>query len=123
MGKKRNLHDGAWGEQVAVDYLIRKGYLVLHRNWRYQKSEVDVICVHQNRLVFVEVKYRSTDYFGDPEMAVSNEKIKMLQIAAEGFMEENPNFDEVQFDIVSISGPKSDAKLEHFEDAFFPSGN
>lgn len=122
MAKNQHIQDGDWGEQVATEYLENLGYAVLFRNWRYKKAEVDIICVNQEKLVFVEVKYRKTDYFGEPENAISDEKIRKLQEAAEGFMDQYPKFDEILFDIISIVGPRKDAKLTHFKDAFFPFG-
>jgi len=57
---------GEKGEQIAQNYLTYLGYIILERNWRCQKAEVDIIAKDGNFLVFVEVKCCSTNIFGEP---------------------------------------------------------
>lgn len=121
MSKNQHIVDGNWAEQIAIDFLTTISYKVLQKNWRHKRAEVDIICEVKGKLVFVEVKYRRSAFYGDPEEAVSELKIRKLQEAAEGYFEQNPQYDEVIFDIISITGPKENAKLKHFKDAFFPS--
>ena len=47
---------GKLGEELAVDFLIEKGYEILETNWRFQKAEVDIIAQKENILAVVEVK-------------------------------------------------------------------
>ena len=84
------------------------------------RAEVDIICEWNGKLIFIEVKYRKSNIHGEPEEAVDQKKMKKLQEAAEGYIDQYPEFDEVIFDIISITGPKKDAKIIHFKDAFFP---
>ena len=58
---------GKFGEQEAVNYLIQHGYTILERNWFFQKAEVDVIAKKEGVLAVVEVKTRSSLYFGNPQ--------------------------------------------------------
>lgn len=121
---KNNEHlaDGHWAENVAVEFLKNEtNYSILERNWRYKRAEIDIVCANKGRLVLVEVKYRKSSYFGEPEGAVEKAKEEKMQEAAEGYMNKNTQYSEVIFDIISISGPKNDAQLNHFKDAFFPS--
>jgi len=62
---------GKEGEKQALHMLQEKGYTILETNWRHEKDEVDIIALDKNELIVVEVKTRSTDYFGDPEEAVT----------------------------------------------------
>ena len=58
---------GKKGEQLAVDFLQKKGYTILDRNWRFKKAEVDIIAQKEQILAIVEVKTRSSNYFGNPQ--------------------------------------------------------
>lgn len=110
---------GKAGEQLAAEYLIRKGYEIVERNWHYQKAEVDIIARLDNTLAVIEVKTRSTSVFGDPQDAVQKKKINLLIQAIDHFVEVNDLDVEVRFDIIAIVKNKTEEKLEHLEDAFF----
>jgi len=120
MATNQHLLDGAWAEQIAMEYLQKVGYTMLHQNWRYKRAEIDLVCEWEGKLILVEVKYRKSNQQGEPEEAVGDKKMRMLQEAAEGYMVQYPQFEEVIFDIISITGPKENAQLVHFKDAFFP---
>jgi len=111
---------GIRGEKIAADYLRRKGYKIIRQNWRYHPKEVDLIAYDGEELVIVEVKLRSTDYFGDPSEAVTLKKQQYLIQAAEAFLETLEDEPEVRFDIVSIISDNSDHTIEHIPDAFNP---
>lgn len=93
---------GHQAEDLAVDFLINKGYRILARNFRYQKAEIDIIAEFQNKIIIVEVKARSTDIFNLPQEAVNKKKIKLLVMATDYYLEENKINKEVQFDIISV---------------------
>jgi len=118
--KKMAIHNelGKKGEQLAVEYLQKKGYKILNRNWRYKKAEVDIIAQKKEVLAVVEVKTRSTDYFGNPQDFVNQKKIKLLVEAINEYVV-SKNLDcEVRFDIIAILKNKSTFKIEHLKDAF-----
>lgn len=116
-----HLDFGKTGEQISRQYLENKGYAILKENWRFEHKEVDLICKDGNILVFVEVKTRSGDYFQQPYEAVEKKKQKLLIDAAEAFIQEFTDFDEIRFDIISIvQKPNSDAEIEHIINAFTP---
>lgn len=111
---------GIKGEQIAENFLQKKGYLILHRNWCYEKTEVDIIAQKDDMLVFVEVKTRSSHKFGFPEDAVNNKKQNLLKTAAEAFLYANTGYNKIQFDIISIHLKDGDIKeIQHFDDAFY----
>tara|TARA_R110002073_G_scaffold108336_9_gene243680 strand:- start:110107 stop:110466 length:360 start_codon:yes stop_codon:yes gene_type:complete len=109
---------GKEGEQLAVDYLIKKGYEILERNWRYQKAEVDIIAQKENILAAVEVKTRSSNEFGNPQDFVNPKKIKLLVTAVNEYVNQNDLDVEVRFDIVAITKSETGLEMKHLEDAF-----
>ncbi len=104
---------GNMGEAMAVEYLLKKGYGILHQNWRHAHLEVDIIAEKENILHFIEVKTRRTQEFGFPEDAVSKKKIKNLIDAAEEFLYQFPKWKRIQFDILSITMLKEEP-VEYF---------
>ncbi len=114
-----NKQFGQLGEDIAVQYLERKGYVIKQRNYRHGKVELDIICEYQNEIIFVEVKTRTTDVMAYPEQAVGKSKQRNIRLAAENFMEENNLTLSARFDIVAVvKGDKFE--VEHIEDAFYP---
>ncbi len=111
---------GIKGEQIATDFLLNKGYIILHRNWRSGKKELDIIALHRDVLVIVEIKTRTTYDFGYPEEAVNKKKQQFLKFAAEAFVSANPQYINIRFDIVSILLDGENVKeILHFEEAFY----
>lgn len=68
---------GLLGEKMAVEYLLEKGFSILHQNWWHSHWKVDMIASLKNTLHFIEVKTRRTQKFGYPENDVSKKKIKI----------------------------------------------
>src|SRR5688572_11917482 len=95
-------HTGKKGEQLALEWFIAKGYSILHHNWRYRNWEVDIIASRNGMLHFIEVKTRTSLKFGYPEDNVSRKKIVYLTGAAEEFLYLHPQWQRIQFDILSI---------------------
>ncbi|HMJ45785.1 MAG TPA: YraN family protein [Ferruginibacter sp.] len=94
---------GLSGEGMAVKHLIEKGFDILHQNWRHSHWEVDIIASKDGILHFVEVKTRKTKKFGHPEESVSKKKIQNLIDAAEEYLHLHPQWQRIQFDILSIT--------------------
>jgi putative endonuclease len=112
---------GKRGEQIAQQYLQNKGYRILDRNWRFDRKEIDIIAMKDEQLVFVEVKTRSTGYFGKPAESVTDEKQKYLIDAAEEYILSNDYNYESRFDVISVVLKKGvEPEIEHFEWAFTP---
>ena len=105
---------GSKGEDLAVRWLMDRGFEVIERNWRSGHLEVDAIASRNGRLHFFEVKCRRSGKFGYPETSISKTKLKNLMIAAEAYCNRNPGFKKVQFDVLSITiGEKTDYFLRH----------
>lgn len=110
---------GTLAENVASEYLQKKHYIILARNFRYQKAEIDIIAAFKGLTVVVEVKARSYNTVIEPQEAVTKKKIKSIVLCADFFMQENNLNTEVRFDIITVL-PDSNGvlQLEHIEDAF-----
>jgi putative endonuclease len=98
---------GSLGEEMAVQFCIDNGYIILHRNWRHLHWETDIIATKKSRLHFIEVKTRRTTTFGYPEDDVNKKKMKNLMGAAEEFLLLYPDWKLIQFDILSITLEKN----------------
>jgi len=111
---------GNLGEELAVDYLVRKGYEILERNWRNIHKEIDIIAKDGKFLVIVEVKARQTDEYGEPDIAVTRKKQRLLIAAANSYIFRNHLDVETRFDIISIIFKDGEPVIDHIEDAFLP---
>ncbi len=120
MSNKSARDIGKEGEELAAAYLESKGWVILDRNYFFEKAEVDIVAVDQNTIVFVEVKKRSNTYFGHPEDYVTPAKEKNIHKAAEAWIyERKMDTAFVRFDIISVVQKGNQApEITHFEDAF-----
>lgn len=110
---------GKLGEELAVDFLIEKGYEILETNWVFQKAEVDIIAKIDTVLAVVEVKTRSSVDFGSPQDFVKPKKIKLLVKAINEYVITNDLDVEVRFDIIAIHAKSKEFEIEHLEEAFY----
>lgn len=114
---KSHLQKGELGEKIALDFLRRQGYQILETNYRYKRSEIDIIAMHQAVLVFIEVKARSNIQFGYPESAVDHHKMEMILKVADHYIERMAWNNEIRFDIIAIVLDQP-PEIEHLKDAF-----
>ncbi len=117
MGKHNDF--GRLGEELAADFLAKKGYIVRNTNYRYQKAEVDIIAQKENILAIVEVKTRSSDLLQELAETVNQKKIKLLVSAADHYVQQNDLDVEVRFDIITLLKKGKNFQIEHLEDAFY----
>tara|TARA_R110000796_G_scaffold37722_4_gene95292 strand:+ start:188602 stop:188961 length:360 start_codon:yes stop_codon:yes gene_type:complete len=110
---------GEFGEQYAVDYLLKKGYIICHRNYIFLKAEIDIIAKKLDTLIIIEVKIRSTDFIDNMADLISQKKIKLLVSAADQYILANNIDMEVRFDVITIFKTKDGFKLNHVKDAFY----
>ncbi len=111
---------GNKGEMLASRYLMDKGYAVLHYNWRSGHKEIDLIAKQHDTLVFVEVKSRASDMYGNAEEAVDDRKIRLLISAAQAYILSRKSDLKFRFDIITVIGKCAPYRIEHIEDAFSP---
>lgn len=110
---------GKKGEQLAVDFLIKNGYNILDRNYRFDRAEVDIIARKEEILSIIEVKTRTNIDFGNPQDFVKPKQIKNLVKAVNEYITENNVDLEVRFDIISIIKKDNKFQIEHLKDAFY----
>jgi putative endonuclease len=115
-----HLRLGVAGERIAKIYLLLKGFSILETNYESRYGEIDIIAREKDTIVFVEVKTRKSEGFGEPEEAVNLRKRKKIILSARYYVRkkrlENCNF---RFDIVSIKYlGKFRKKIKLIRDAF-----
>lgn len=114
MDNKRGV--GTRFEDLAVRFLEDKGYIILERNFRFHRDEIDIIAKDGEAIVFVEVKYRSSEVKGHPSEAVDYKKQRVISKVALYYLTSRLKRTDVacRFDVVSILGDK----IEHIKNAF-----
>ncbi len=118
MAEHNNL--GAWGENVATEYLIEKGYAITERNFKAGRYELDIIAMDGDEIVFVEVKTR-IDNFADPSDAVDEKKIRHLAKAADIYLRMRKYQHAPRFDVITVTGSETGGySVTHYPDAFMP---
>ena len=109
---------GRSGEDRAATHLAKIGYRVLERNYRTKMGEIDLIALDRDMVVFVEVKTRTSDAYGAPELAVDVRKQRRMVKAALTWLKQKKLHQMAcRFDVVAISGG-DDAQIEVIRDAF-----
>ncbi len=112
---------GKWGEQVAVEYLQKKGYQIMFRDWKIGHRDLDIIAKKDDVVVILEVRTRRNNHFGDAEMTIDRQKIKNICIASNAFVKRLKVDNDIRFDIIAITGtPDTGYTINHIEDAFKP---
>jgi putative endonuclease len=115
-----HIKTGSKGEKLATEFLENNGYKILEKNWRSGRYEIDIIAEEKNILVFIEVKTRTTDYYGYPEESVNKTKQDHILQAAEDYVILNNINREIRFDIISIIINGNIQKIYHVVDAIAP---
>lgn len=109
---------GRKGEDRAADYLTQQGYRILERNYATPGGEIDLIALDGGAIVFVEVKTRTSDAFGAPELAVNARKQQRMIRAALGYIRyKRLHQMPCRFDVVAIS-PAKEREVELIRNAF-----
>lgn len=113
---------GKKGEEIAVEYLISKGYKIRERNWSSNHKEIDIIATKDDCLVIIEVKARASSSlaYEGPLDAIDRKKQAFLISAANSYIFRNNISMETRFDIVAVIFKGERHTIEHIEDAFYP---
>jgi len=115
----KNIETGNKGETIAVNYLLEKGFEILERNWRFVHLELDIVASKDKKIHFVEVKTRRTKKYGHPEESITSKKMNHLKRAAESYLDIYPQWEQIQFDVISIFINKNQLEILMIEDVFF----
>jgi len=86
MFKKENYNKGKNGEEMAREFLVKKGFELIEMNYENVIGEIDLIMTDKDWLVFVEVKLKIGDKFGSPEEMINKRKLSQIKRVAEGFL-------------------------------------
>lgn len=110
---------GKKGEEIALQFLKKKGYRILQKNYVCKLGEIDLIAQEKDTLTFVEVKTRRSTTFGPPQMAVDQKKQEQLSKAALHFLKERRLEEaKARFDVVAILLSPKGAEIELIRNAF-----
>jgi putative endonuclease len=109
---------GKEGEDRAAQFLARKGYTILERNYSTRSGEIDLVALHNGQVVFVEVKTRTSDAYGAPELAVNPRKQLRMIKAALGYIKYKKLHQmPCRFDVVAITAADENG-VELIQNAF-----
>ena len=112
------------GEDLAANYLKRKGFTILERNYRIRGGEIDIIAQNEDTLIFVEVKTRKKHSMKMTLMNISYTKQKRISLTAERYINQHPENvkPKIRFDVIIIFYYYEDNtySIKHLEDAFMP---
>jgi putative endonuclease len=111
---------GSLGEQIASEYLKKKGYRVLETNYRCRGGEIDIVARHQDYLVFIEVRTKTNLNFGSPEESITERKMEHLRLAANYYIQERSGFSEswrIDVVLVELTEGKKPSRIEVIENA------
>jgi len=118
--KQLNREVGKRGEEIAEEYLVKKGYKILEKNYSTKFGEIDLIATKDSVLVFIEVKLKQTEDFGTPEEMIGTLKLAQVQRMAEFYLMDNPDvakkYDSYRIDAVCIVG---NDRITHYENLTF----
>lgn len=114
---KHNQRVGKWGEEIAAEYLVSRGYEILTRNARTPYGEIDIIARQGDVIIFVEVKTLTSSKNFFPEQNVTARKREHMLACAEHYAAEN-GIDHWQIDVIAIEGkPPAKPLITYFENA------
>lgn len=108
---------GKFGEDLAVQHLLKKGYKIIERNKKISYQEIDIIANIKNKTVFIEVKTRTNNSSGFAEEAINRNKVKNMKKAIASYVYlKKLNLDRAQFDVIVVNIDKLNkiAKIKHY---------
>ncbi len=119
MGAPSTSEKGVLGERIAREVLEREGLRVLSTNYRSAGAEVDIVAEEGEVLVFCEVKYRRSDQYGPPELAVTPRKQARVRRAALAYLAQKGIEDRsCRFDVLALQETGSRLEVRHWRNAF-----
>lgn len=127
MNKKHDTQKtGRIGEDIAANYLVKKGYGIIIRNFHTRYGEIDIIARDNQYIIFAEVKTRNQFAVANPSEWVDKRKQKKIMMTASIYMQNNSQELQPRFDVIEIileKGTKSLLNINHIENAFIQEGS
>lgn len=116
MGKQENKTTGNKGEKLAREYLQIKGYKILGKNYRSKWGEIDIIAKDKEVVVFVEVKTKTDNRYGEPWEMVNQWKIEQVKRMGEVWCRDYGWEGTVRMDVIGIIiREDEEPKIDHYE--------
>lgn len=115
---KLNIQIGKRGEDIAAEYLRKKGLRIIDRNFKARYEEIDIVATHKKILIFIEVKTRTSTAYGLPIEAITYFKLQSLIKAAQFYSLTHPKLpQDLRIDAVSVQLDSNDEviSIEHIE--------
>ena len=109
---------GQRGEDLAASYLKKKGYIIIHRNFKTMIGEIDIIARDRDDLVFIEVKTRESLEYGQPFESVNRNKRRKIANVAMLYLKKLKDIPHCRFDVVSVYYEQGRAEFNLIQDAF-----
>ena len=110
---------GKKGEEEALRFLKKRGYHLIEKNYVCKLGEMDIIAREKDTLAFIEVKTRTSTFFGPPQLAVTSSKQRQLSKVALYYLKEKRLEDvKARFDVVAILLGQEGEEVELIRDAF-----
>lgn len=116
--KLSRLKRGQLAEDMALDFLKQKGLSLVDRNYRTRFGEIDLIMKDESHIVFVEVRFRSSNQFGGAAMSVDHRKQKKLIKCAQHYIANSSTTLGFRFDVVAISPSNTQHEIQWITNAF-----
>jgi len=119
--KALNYQTGKLGENLAQEFLEKKGYQIISTNFRTRFGEIDLITTKDKKLAFVEVKLKIGDRFGSPEEMINKTKITKVQKMAWYFLQNHPEiakkypFHRIEAVCIVLDQDKNLTRINHWE--------
>jgi putative endonuclease len=119
--KTSNQKLGNKGEALAVAHLQKNGYVILDRNFRSGRCELDIIARKDSVLTVCEVKSFFADPLGAAEFRVHKAKQKQVIQGTYGYLGEHPEYEgmDIRFDVIIVDLSTYPAQITHHEAAFW----
>jgi len=117
--KDKTKSTGKEGEKIAADFLKKKGYRIIDKNFRCPLGEIDIVAREKGAIIFIEVKTRKSSELGYPEQAVGVRKQKKMSQLAIWYLQKKKIIDtSARFDVVAITMHSSGNEIKLFKNAF-----
>lgn len=107
---------GNYGEDLAANYLKKRGFRIIERNFKTKLGEIDILARQKSDIVIVEVKTKSGSNFGEGFEMVNFRKRRKLLLLAKSLQQKYSNHT-IRIDVVSIDMSKTPPEIRHFENA------
>jgi putative endonuclease len=117
---KNSYQRGRWAEQAALEYLLAKKLKLLHKNFRSAFGEIDLIMQDENIILFIEVRYRSSNRFHTALESINRKKCDRIIATSHQYLTEHRSASQLdcRFDVVTLSGPQETPTIEWIKNAF-----